>query len=108
MHPYDCPNLLWELKRIRRQELTSRQLLTQNQTEKIVDKDNHAWDPFKYINMQFPKSEPIPVHRQVEALVKDLNPMSAQIAAERFISRLKSGGSRVSQFDMRNKKRMGR
>ncbi|HEV2709135.1 MAG TPA: hypothetical protein VGU67_02880 [Edaphobacter sp.] len=107
LHPYDSPNLLWELKRIRRQELTARQLMKQNPTEKIVDKDNHAWDPFKYINMQFPKAAEIPAGKKLEALVKDLNPMSAQIAAERFISRLKSGG-RISQFDMRNKKRMGR
>jgi hypothetical protein len=95
------------LKRIRRAELTARQLLTQNQTEKIVDKDNHAWDPFKYINMQFPKAEPLPVHKQVEQLVQGLNPMSAAIAAERFISRL-GKGSKVSQYDMRNKRRMGR
>jgi hypothetical protein len=107
LHPYDCPNLLWELKRIRRAELTARQLLTQNQTEKIVDKDNHAWDPFKYINMQFPKAEPLPVHKQVEQLIQGLNPMSAQIAAERLISRLGRSG-KVSQYDMRNKKRMGR
>lgn len=108
LHPYDCPNLLWELKRIRRAELTARQLLTQNQTEKIVDKDNHAWDPFKYINMQFPKAEPLPVHRQVEQLVQGLNPMSAAIAAERFITRLGNGRGKMTQYDMRNKRRMGR
>lgn len=107
MHPYDCPNLLWELKRIRRQELTARALLTQNPTEKIVDKNNHSWDSFKYVNMQFPKAEPLPVHRQIERLVEGLNPMSAQIAAERFISRL-PGSKHMGQYDMRNKKRMGR
>ena len=105
-HPYDCPNLLWELKRIRRAEMTSRQLMTQNQTEKIVDKDNHAWDPFKYINMAFPKAEPMPVYKQVEQLVQGLNPMSAHIAAERFISRL--GKGTIGQYDIRNKRRMGR
>jgi len=107
LHPYDSPNLLWEMKRIRRAELTARQLMTQNQTEKIVDKDNHAWDASKYVNMQFPKSEPIPAAKQLEAITKDLNPMSAQIAAERFISRM-SGAGRMTRYDMRNKKRMGR
>jgi hypothetical protein len=106
LHPYDSPNLLWELKRIRRAELTARQLLTQNQTEKIVDKDNHAIDSLKYIVLQFPRSEPIPVHRRMEALLEGLNPMSAQIAAERFIARLPQG--QTMQVDMRNKKRMGR
>jgi Intein splicing domain len=68
---------------------------------------HNSWDTFKYVNMQFPRAEPLPVHRQVANLIKDLNPMSAQIAAERFISRL-GKGSRLSQYDMRNKKRMGR
>lgn len=108
LHPYDSPNLLWELKRIRRAELTARQLMTQNQTEKIVDKDNHAWDPFKYVNMQFPKSEPIPEGKRIEALVKDLNPMSAGIALERYFgtkNRKASGGGMQS---LMNKRRMGR
>jgi hypothetical protein len=108
LHPYDSPNLLWELKHIRRQELAARQLMTRNPTEKIVDKNNHAWDAFKYVNMQFPKAAEIPPAKKLEALVKNLNPMSAQIAAERFINRLKTGRGKISQYDLRNKKRMGR
>jgi hypothetical protein len=108
LHPYDSPNLLWEVKRIRRAELTARQLMTQNQTEKVVDKDNHAFDAaFKYVVMQFPKSEPIPPAKQLEKLIEGLNATSAQIAAERFISRL-GKSSKVGRFDIRNKKRMGR
>jgi len=44
LHPYDCPNLLWELKRTRRVELSSKQLQKKNQSEAIVDKHNHARD----------------------------------------------------------------
>jgi hypothetical protein len=106
-HPYDCPNLLWELRRIRRQEFTAKRLMTQNPTEKIVDKNNHAFDSSKYINMQFPKAAEVPPARQLQAIIENLNPMSAQIAAERFISRL-PGSRQISQYDMRNKKRMGR
>lgn len=44
MHPWDCPNLLWELMRTRRVKLTAQQLLSRNVSEAIVDKDNHARD----------------------------------------------------------------
>lgn len=43
-----CPNLVWELMRLRRSELTGRQLMVKNPTEKIVQKHNHAFDDFKY------------------------------------------------------------
>jgi hypothetical protein len=36
IHNEGCPNLLWELRRTRRQELTPMQLATKNPTEKIV------------------------------------------------------------------------
>ncbi|MGP8269096.1 MAG: hypothetical protein ACLQLH_03435 [Terracidiphilus sp.] len=44
LHPYDSPNLLWELQRTRRAELSAKQMMTRNPTEKIVDKLNHARD----------------------------------------------------------------
>jgi hypothetical protein len=49
LYAYDCPNLIWELKRVRRVELTSRQLLSKNPSESIVDKTNHLRDCLKYI-----------------------------------------------------------
>lgn len=39
-----CPSLLWEMSNIRRVKLTATQLMTQNPSEQIVDKDNHAHD----------------------------------------------------------------
>ncbi len=108
LHPYDCPNFLWELRRMRRQELSSRQLTMRNPTEKIVDKDNHAWDAAKYLIMSLPKPTAIPVERQVEELIEGLNPMSAQIAASRF---LMGGGGQTQQaksVDLRSRRRMSR
>jgi hypothetical protein len=55
LHPWDCPNLLWELMRTRRVKLTAQQLLSRNTSEAIVDKDNHARDAMKYILMSHPE-----------------------------------------------------
>jgi hypothetical protein len=55
LHPWDCPNLLWELMRTRRLKLSAQQLLTRNTSEAIVDKDNHARDAMKYILMSHPE-----------------------------------------------------
>lgn len=49
-----CPNLLWELRRARREELTATQLSNRNPTEKIVDKDNHLRDCLKYLVLTLP------------------------------------------------------
>jgi transposase-like protein len=46
---YGCPNLLWELKRTRREQLSAEQLAHKNPSERIVDKDNHLRDCLKYI-----------------------------------------------------------
>jgi hypothetical protein len=55
LHNWDCPNLLWELMRLRREKLTSQQLLSRNVSEAIVQKDNHAWDAAKYLIMSHPE-----------------------------------------------------
>ena len=49
VHNNGCPNLLWELRRARREELTPAQLVSKNPSEKIVDKDNHLRDALKYL-----------------------------------------------------------
>ena len=53
-HDWDCPNLLWELMRTRRRKLSAQQLMSQNQSEEIIDKDNHARDAMKYVIMSLP------------------------------------------------------
>jgi hypothetical protein len=55
LHPWDCPNLLWELMRSRRVKLTAQQLLSRNVSEALVDKDNHARDAMKYQVMSHPE-----------------------------------------------------
>ena len=49
VHNEGCPNLLWELKRARREELSAGQLVNRNPSERIVDKDNHLRDCLKYM-----------------------------------------------------------
>jgi transposase-like protein len=61
VHNEGCPNLLWELKRTRREELSAAQLQRRNPTEKIVDRDNHLRDCLKYLCLAFidpPKPTP--------------------------------------------------
>jgi hypothetical protein len=47
LHPYDCPNLLWEMRRAKRVQMTARQLQTRSQSEALQDKDNHLLDCMK-------------------------------------------------------------
>jgi hypothetical protein len=54
LFPDGCPNLLWELMRTRREQLTASQLMRKNPTEAIVDKDNHLRDALKYILLSLP------------------------------------------------------
>ncbi len=54
IHNDGCPNLLWELRRARREELSATQLVFRNPTERIVDKDNHLRDPLKYLCLALP------------------------------------------------------
>lgn len=43
-----CPNLVWEMMRLRRAELGAAQLMSKNPTEKLVQKHNHAFDDLCY------------------------------------------------------------
>lgn len=65
LHPWDCPNLLWELMRARRQKLTAQQLLSRNTSEALVDKDNHARDAMKYMVMSHPEPAQKSLERRV-------------------------------------------
>jgi hypothetical protein len=66
VHNDGCPNLLWELRRTRREELSATQLLARNPTEKIVDKDNHLRDPLKYLCLALPAPTPKPWEIKVQ------------------------------------------
>lgn len=79
LHPYDCPNLLWELKRAKRVEMTARQLLTKNASEMLTDKSNHARDALKYITGMLRNPTAIPLHEGIEDAVKGLDALTAGI-----------------------------
>jgi transposase-like protein len=93
VHNDGCPNLLWELRRTRREELSASQLLMRNPTEKIVDKDNHLRDPLKYLCLALPAPTPKPWEIKVQDAM-------AGIPLEDVTSRMIRGGPLVlEQFE---------
>lgn len=68
----DCPNLLWELMRCRREKLNAQQLQSRNISERFVDKDNHARDAMKYVLMSWPGPSVSRVYDQRMEMVKEL------------------------------------
>ena len=72
LHPWDCPNLLWELLRCRREKLSAHQLLSRNVSERIVDKDNHARDAMKYVLMSLPEPCETEMHDQRREDIRSL------------------------------------
>jgi hypothetical protein len=92
LHPYDCPNLLWELKRAKRVELTARQLSTKNQSDALVDKDNHARDTLKHITGTVRVGASVPIDEEIRAQVEGLNPTTASIRASILVREKVQGG----------------
>ena len=85
IHNDGCPNLLWELRRTRREELSASQLLVRNPTERIVDKDNHLRDPLKYLCLALPAPTPKPWEIKMQEAL-------AGIPLEDVTSRMIRGG----------------
>jgi hypothetical protein len=92
LHNWDCPNLLWEMMRMRRVKLTAQQLLSRNTSEAIVQKDNHALDAGKYLVMSHPepayKSAKETAAEAVAPLVEQGDLTSANIRYAQTLSRL--------------------
>jgi hypothetical protein len=44
----ECPKQIWEFERLRYQTRTAASIENANNSEQLVDKDNHSWDNFKY------------------------------------------------------------
>jgi hypothetical protein len=90
LHPWDCPNLLWELMRCRREKLSAQQLLSRNVSERIVDKDNHARDAMKYVLMSLPEPSVMGAYDQKRETLKQLVEMgdltSAMIRYQQLIT----------------------
>jgi hypothetical protein len=71
LFPNGCPNLLWELMRTRRAQLSASQLMRKNPTEAIVDKDNHLRDCLKYVVLSRPASAEIPNSIARERIIQE-------------------------------------
>jgi len=88
MHGWDCPNLLWELSRTRRELLSAQQLLNRNTSEAIVQKDDHSRDACKYVLLSHPepsrKSYDKRVAERVEKLWKERTPTEAMLALSKI------------------------
>jgi hypothetical protein len=85
LHPWDCPNLLWELMRARRVKLTAQQLLSRNASEALVDKENHARDCCKYNLLSHPEPATKPYGMRVEerlAKMWEKDPVQAMMQVE--------------------------
>jgi hypothetical protein len=72
LHCWDCPNLIWELMRTRREKLSAQQLLTKNVSERIVDKDNHARDAMKYLVMSLPEPTTMTQREGLSQMLQEL------------------------------------
>ena len=89
LHNDGCPNLLWELRRARREELSSAQLVHRNPTERIVDKDNHLRDALKYMVLSLPEPARKSAVYRAQQAVEGLDPTSAMIRWGQVISDFK-------------------
>ena len=85
LHNDGCPNLLWELRRARREELSSAQLVHRNPTERIVDKDNHLRDALKYICLSLPEPAKRSALMRAQQAVEGLDPSTAMVRWNQII-----------------------
>jgi hypothetical protein len=107
VHNEGCPNLLWELRRARRAESTPNQLMNNNPTEKIVDKDSHLRDCLKYIVLARPEpaeQSPETAPEAIQRLIEAGDPTAAAIRHTR--TRLE--GERSDQDEHRYSRRLRR
>lgn len=86
LHEYDCPNLMWELKRAKRVEMSTRQLLTKNPSDALVDKNNHARDAMKYMLGTIGGATKRPISEEMEEKLKGLDPTTRSIFARHYFS----------------------
>jgi len=86
LHPWDCPNLLWELKRAKRVEMTARQLATRNPSDALVDKQNHLRDAFKYFLGTIRNATQKPISEEIGEKLEGMDPTTRSIYARHYFS----------------------
>jgi hypothetical protein len=105
LHPYDCPNLLWEMKRAKRVQMTSRQLLTKNPSEALQNKNNHLCDCFKQVLGTLRNPTEIPVDEEINEALAGLDAATGSMPARFLMSKLALQGKIDPQTGKpRNKK----
>jgi hypothetical protein len=87
LHPFDCPNLLWEMKRAKRVQMTSRQLLTKNASEALVNRNNHLLDPLKQILGTVRLPTEVPREEIIGGLLQGLDPFTGGMRARFLMSK---------------------
>jgi hypothetical protein len=93
LHSWDCPNLLWEMMRMRKEKFTAVQLMSRNPSERIVQKNNHAFDAIlKYILMSLPE----PTEKSKEQILSE---RLAHIPKEDVTSRVIRGEEILAELD---------
>ncbi len=102
MHGWDCPNLLWELSRTRRELLSAQQLLNRNTSEAIVQKDDHVRDACKYVLLSHPEPTKKPYDRRVaerfDKLWKERSPTEAMLGLSKIQEEEREADSTVSYY----------
>jgi hypothetical protein len=86
LHPWDSPNLVWEMKRAKRVEMTARQLMTRNPSDALVDKNNHARDAMKYLLGTVRSAAKAPLYEEMDEKLKGLDPTTRTIFARHYFS----------------------
>jgi hypothetical protein len=104
LHPFDCPNLLWELKRAKRVEMTARQLLTKNANENLQDKNNHLRDCMKYLTGSLRNPTEIPVAELMDEKLVGLDALTAPLRARFLMSSMALTGKLGPDGQPRKKK----
>ena len=105
LHPYDCPNLIWELKRAKRVEMTARQLQTKSQDENLQDKNNHARDAFKYVTGNLRRATAIPIEEYIAGQLTNLDPTTQHMRARFLMSEMAMKGELDPQTGKPRKKK---
>lgn len=92
LHEFDCPNLIWEMKRAKRVEMTSRQLLTRNPSEALQNKNNHVLDACKYLLGTLRNPTETDPNIALAAAIEGLQPFAAHIRNQWMMSDLAKQG----------------
>ena len=104
LHEYDCPNLLWEMKRAKRVQMTATQLLTKNASEALQNKNNHLLDCAKYLTGTLRSPTQIPFSETIEGELGKLDLQTAPFRARYLFSEAARTGKLTWDGKLKTKK----